>query len=74
MACPGSVAGGVGLRPAAAGGGVAAVTGGGAVVTGVACFGWAALTAAGGFTVAWATGVPATTEVRDTNELCPEAA
>lgn len=66
--------GGVGLRPAAAGACVGVVTGGGAVVTGVACFGWVTRTAAGGFTVAWATGVPATTEVRDTNELCPEAA
>jgi hypothetical protein len=50
------------------------VTGGGAVVTGVACFGWATLSAAGCFAVAWATGVRATTEVRETRELCPDAA
>jgi hypothetical protein len=62
------------LRPAVAGGGVGVVTGGGAVVTGAACFGWATLSAAGGFTVAWATGVPATAEVRDTSGLYPDAA
>jgi hypothetical protein len=50
------------------------VTGGGAVVTGVACLGWATLSATGGFTVAWATGLPATAEVRDTSGLYPNAA
>jgi hypothetical protein len=50
------------------------VTGGGAVVTGVACLGWATLSATGGFTVAWATGLPAPAEVRDTSGLYPNAA
>jgi hypothetical protein len=63
------------LRPAAAGGGVGVVTGGGAVVTGAACFGWATLSAAGGFTVAaWVTGVLAAAEALETSELCPDAA
>jgi hypothetical protein len=50
------------------------VTGGGAVVTGVACLGWPTLSAAGGFTLARATGAPAPAEVRDTSELGADAA
>jgi hypothetical protein len=50
------------------------VTGGGAVVTGAACFGRMTLGVGGGFTVAWATGVTAAAEGRDTSERSPEAA
>jgi hypothetical protein len=42
-------------------------------VTGAACFGWATLSAADGFTVAWVTGVPAAAEARETSELCSNA-